>query len=139
MKTTKHTSKALKTYLFTLFLIFPLFAISQDIHTFNTGLMVNAGARYGREALYTDHLAYKLYTGTLTRPAAGAIFGKNDQGQEVKWVSVSADTSGRFNGRGANSYVYLTYSSSKAQPAILNIRGNSAVYVNGELHAGDPY
>lgn len=101
--------------------------------------MVNAGARYGREALYTDNLAYQLYTGTLARPAAGAAFGKNDQGQEVKWSTVTADTSGRFNGRGANSYVYLTYTSSKAQTALLNIRGNSAVYVNGELHAGDPY
>ena len=36
-------------------------------------------------------------------------------------------------------YLYLTYQSTKAQAAVLNIRGNSAVLVNGELHAGDPY
>ncbi|SFB82624.1 Esterase PHB depolymerase [Parapedobacter composti] len=37
------------------------------------------------------------------------------------------------------SYIYTTYRSPKAQSAVLNIRGNSAVLVNGELHAGDPY
>lgn len=37
------------------------------------------------------------------------------------------------------TYLYVTYQASKAQEATLNIRGNSAVLVNGELHAGDPY
>ncbi|WP_353128239.1 prolyl oligopeptidase family serine peptidase [Parapedobacter pyrenivorans] len=37
------------------------------------------------------------------------------------------------------AYLYLTYPSAKAQSAVLNIRGNSAVLINGELHAGDPY
>lgn len=136
---TTNVSIIFRSSLLAFILIFPLWAASQEIHSFRKGLSVNAGARYGREALYTDNLAYKLYSGTLSKPVEGAVFGKNDQGQEVKWTPVSADTSGRFSGRGSNSYVYLTYSSSKAQPAILNIRGNSAVYVNGELHAGDPY
>ncbi|KGE14335.1 prolyl oligopeptidase family serine peptidase [Sphingobacterium deserti] len=38
-----------------------------------------------------------------------------------------------------SSYYYLSYTAEKEQPAILNIKGNSAVLVNGELHAGDPY
>ena len=37
------------------------------------------------------------------------------------------------------SYLYLTYQSPKTQVALLNIRGNSAVLVNGQLHTGDPY
>lgn len=37
------------------------------------------------------------------------------------------------------SYLYLTYSSAKTQVATLNVRGNSAVLVNGTLHMGDPY
>lgn len=37
------------------------------------------------------------------------------------------------------SYLYLTYQSDKVQSALLNIRGNSAVLINGELHTGDPY
>ncbi len=39
----------------------------------------------------------------------------------------------------ASSYLYLNYKTDKAQAAILRVRGNSAVVVNGELHAGDPY
>lgn len=139
MKISFYSPRKLKACLISFIISLPLWAVSQQVHSFKSGLMVNAGARYGREALYTDNLAYKLYTGTLSIPAEDAVFGKNEQGQEVKWTSVSADTSGRFSGRGANSYIYLTYSSPEAQPAILNIRGNSAVYVNGELHAGDPY
>ncbi len=38
-----------------------------------------------------------------------------------------------------SSYLYLRYMADKAQAAILHIKGNSAVLVNGELHAGDPY
>lgn len=37
------------------------------------------------------------------------------------------------------SYLYLTYHSYKEQAALLNIRGNSAVLINGEMHTGDPY
>ena len=37
------------------------------------------------------------------------------------------------------SYLYLTYPSAKTQVATLNVRGNSAVLVNGTLHMGDPY
>ncbi|MFA4975965.1 MAG: prolyl oligopeptidase family serine peptidase [Sphingobacterium sp.] len=37
------------------------------------------------------------------------------------------------------TYLYLTYNAKKAQAAILNIKGNSAVLINGELHSGDPY
>ena len=36
-------------------------------------------------------------------------------------------------------YLYVTYQAPKAQEATLNIRGNSAVLVNGEMHTGDPY
>ncbi len=39
----------------------------------------------------------------------------------------------------SSSYLYLEYIADKAEAAILRIRGNSAVVVNGELHAGDPY
>ncbi len=38
-----------------------------------------------------------------------------------------------------SSYLYLSYTTDKAKPAVLHIKGNSAVLVNGELHAGDPY
>ncbi|RYZ34308.1 MAG: alpha/beta hydrolase, partial [Sphingobacteriales bacterium] len=105
-----------------------------------TGLSLNAGSKYGREALYTDILAHGLYTGNLAAPKDGQVIGQNDRGMDIKWTQVAADTANRFRtwGGGGN-YLYFTYTSDKAQVALLNIQGNSSVYVNGEMHAGDPY
>ena len=131
---------------------------------FTKGLMALTGSRYGREAVYTDPLAYQLYTNTLKQPGDGSVFGVDEQGQPIKWLSVTADSLNRLrlrgNGRGnggapagpgvvtgslrggiggGGGYAYLTYPSDKARIAILNIKGNSNVYVNGEPHMGDAY
>src|SRR4029078_3571836 len=69
--------------------------------------------------------------------------GRNNQ--FVKWTEVAADSLNRFRSRGGGGfgggggYLYLTYQSDKNQTALLNVKGNSAVLVNGVLHAGDPY
>ncbi|MBN8823326.1 alpha/beta hydrolase-fold protein [Spirosoma sp.] len=133
-------------------------------YTFTKGLVALTGSRYGREAIYTDPLAYRLYTGSLTAPAEGAAFGTDDQGRAINWIAVEADSLGRLRLRGNNrgnggapagpgvvagslrggiggggGYTYLTYPSSREQMALLTIKGNSNVYVNGELHMGDAY
>ncbi|MGF7218039.1 poly(3-hydroxybutyrate) depolymerase [Spirosoma lacussanchae] len=133
-------------------------------YQFKNGLVALTGSRYGREAVYTDPLAYQLYTGTLRQPKEGSLFGKNEQGQDIRWQTVTADSLNRLrpssafrvNGgapagpgvtegslRGGlgsgGGYTYLTYEARKEQVAILNIKGNSNVYVNGELHMGDAY
>lgn len=51
----------------------------------------------------------------------------------------SSSQSAQPRRRWGPSYLYLTYQSPSAQAATLNIRGNSAVLVNGQLHTGDPY
>ncbi|TDH29327.1 alpha/beta hydrolase [Segetibacter sp. 3557_3] len=136
---------------------------SQQVYHFTTGLMTGVPSRYGREALYMDQLAWQLYNGTLKAPVDGAIFGKDERGQELKWQPVSADSlnslrsRGGFGARGTGpagpgvipgarnsigvggTYIYLTYQSDKEQVALLNIQGNSGVYINGEPHMGDAY
>jgi poly(3-hydroxybutyrate) depolymerase len=115
-------------------------ASAQNTHTFTTGLILRAGTSYGREALYTDPVAYALYTNALAPPAEGGNFGKDKNGNEIKWTKIGVDTSGRFRGRGnASSYVYFEYTSADVRPAVLNITGNATVFVNGEPHMGDPY
>lgn len=136
----------------------------QTTHTFTKGLVALTESRYGREAIYTDPLAYKLYAGTLKSPKEGDVFGSDVQGRDIKWIAVQADSLNRLrwrgNGRGpggapagpgvvagslrggiggGGGYTYLTYASPRAQVALLNIKGNSNVYVNGELHTGDAY
>lgn len=122
-------------------LLYPGYSSAQNIYRFTNGLSVNPGARYGREALYTDPLAYQLYTKTIIQPKEGGVFGKDDKGKEQKWTKIEADTAGKFkrSWRGAANYVYFTYKSDQDKVGVLNISGNSAVYVNGEPHAGDPY
>ena len=140
-----------------LFLLFVSEVAAQDTIRFTQGLAVASGSRYGREAIYTDLLAWKMYNGTLAKPAANATFTTTDKGEQITWRAITADSSGRFRVFGRNfqrstnpflnpgsadrgsDYLYLTYNSTKAQPALLNIMGNSAVYVNGAPHMGDPY
>ena len=126
-------------------IFFSTAAIGQQVHIFKQGLIANIHHSYGREALYADELAYQLYNNILQTPVEGAVIGKDDKGQPVTWKAVVADSlnrlrlgSGRGFGRGG-SYIYLTYLSDKEQAVILNFKGNSGVYVNGEPHTGDPY
>jgi pimeloyl-ACP methyl ester carboxylesterase len=119
--------------------VISLSAFAQDTIHFNKGLMVNAPNRFGREAIYTDQLAYQLFNGTLKKPADGAAFSDT-----LKWQAINADSLNRFRmrggfGGGSQSYLYLTYNSPKEKAALLNVQGNSGVFVNGEPHAGDPY
>ncbi len=127
------------------------FCISQEVYYFKTGLGASAPTRYGREALYTDQLAYQMYTNTLKKPVEGEVFGVNERGQNITWQPIKADSLnrfrptrgaagfGEFGGRGGAGYLYLTYTSPAAKVALLNIKGNSGVYFNGELHMGDAY
>ncbi|GAB4050849.1 carboxylesterase family protein [Spirosoma litoris] len=133
-------------------------------YSFTKGLVALTGSRYGREAIYADPLAYQMYTGALKTPADGAVFGTDDQGKEIKWMPVTADSLNRLRLRGGlrgnggapagpgvvagslrggigggGGYTYLTYPSTREQIALLTIKGNSNVYVNGELHMGDAY
>lgn len=141
----------------------PVVAQEQEIY-FTKGLIANLPSRYGREAVYSDELAYRLYTGTLPTPVAGDTIGRNERGQAMVWQPIEADSTyrlrprGGFGGRGGapagpgvtpgavrgglgagGSYIYLTYTAAKAQAALLHVKGNSGVFVNGALHTGDPY
>ena len=120
---------------------------AQEVYHFTKGLAVTSAARYGREAVYIDDLAYQLYTKSLKTPAEGREFGVDDKKVPLLWQAVVADSANRLILRGQNrnpgfgrsGYIYLTYTAEKEKAALLNINGNSAVFINGELHTGDPY
>ena len=131
-------------------------AFGQEVYHFTQALTVSSGSQYGREAIYTDPLAWQLYNGQLRTPVAGAVFGIGKNGDTLRWKDAQADSLGRFRRRwsgrqGGNpfgnpgsvdrgsDYIYLTYVSPESRSAVLNIQGNSGVYVNGVPHMGDPY
>jgi dienelactone hydrolase len=104
------------------------------------GLAIGNVHQYGRQAMFTDQFAFRLFAPGYQAPKAGLTLFTDSKGQEVKWKEIKADTSGRFTGRdGSNGYLYLTYQSTKDQGAIINVTANSMFYLNGEPHAGDPY
>ncbi len=130
-----------KRLIFIFFAGFVQSLVAQKNYVFTKGLFVNGAHHYGREALYTDSLAYQLYHQTLIKPEAGKTFGQATNGEAIVWKEVIADSNNLFRSRrfGAGGYLYLTYTSTKQENVLLNIKGNSAVYFNGVLHAGDPY
>lgn len=116
--------------------------LAQESYDFTKALSINSVHRYGREAIYADRLAYQLFTNTLKTPVAGSIFGTNDSGQTVEWKALEADSLKRFRSRsfgGGGTYLYLTYTSDREKTALLNAKGCSALFFNGEPHTGDPY
>lgn len=132
--------------------------IAQDTVHFTKGLMVSSGSRYGREAIYTDVLAWKMYNNALQKPGLNTLFDISEKGDTIVWKEVNADSTGRFRTfsrrnfqRSTNpflnpgsvdrraDYLYLTYNAEKQQSAVLYIEGNSGVYFNGVPHMGDPY
>lgn len=127
---------------------------AQDTLYFKEGFMANGIHKYGREALYTDLLVHQMYNNELKQPVDGGVLGKGSEGEEIKWTAVTADSLNRFRlprptggvtrrGGGGmfsnSSYLYVSYTADKEKNALLNTKGSSTVYVNGEPHAGDPY
>ena len=66
---------------FCILLVFVTTASAQQLHYFDKGLMVSGIGRYGREAIYTDLLAYQLYTNTLKTPVDGGSLGLNERNE----------------------------------------------------------
>ncbi|HVV04915.1 MAG TPA: alpha/beta hydrolase-fold protein [Puia sp.] len=119
-------------------------------HVFTRGLFTAAGVHYGREAVYTDALAWQLYTGALKQPVEGAEWMVDDRGRHLSWQPLAADSAGRFiqrrGGRGGGGgfgfgggYLYLEYTSTKEESVLLHVQGDASLFFNGEPHAGDPY
>ncbi|MES2645890.1 MAG: alpha/beta hydrolase-fold protein [Bacteroidota bacterium] len=117
------------------------FGMAQKTIYLTKGLLVNGVHRYGREALYSDTLAYSMYSNNLKAPVEGNKLAAGIKDGSTVWKQVEADSEHVFKTRsfGGGGYLYFNYPSKKAEVVLLNIKGNSAVYVNGILHAGDPY
>jgi len=129
-----------RTLLLWIFFLVCTLSYAQDRYTFTKGLISGPSHQYGRQALFTDQLAYLLYTQKLTTPAAGGSIPGLDNNTPGSWQPIEADSIGMFKGRLINNgYLYLTYDAPAAQAAVLNISGHQMVYVNGEPHAGDVY
>ncbi|MFC4144338.1 prolyl oligopeptidase family serine peptidase [Pedobacter mendelii] len=148
----------LKNLLFLVFLLVTTNTFAQDTLKFEKALTVASGSRYGREATYTDLLAWQMANGKLQLPKENGEFAVNKTGEKIIWRTIKADTTGRFSAfsrrsvQGTNNpflnpggvdrgsdYIYVNYTSPKEQTAILNVIGGNSLFFNGIPHMGDPY
>ncbi|GAA0553533.1 carboxylesterase family protein [Chitinophaga japonensis] len=112
----------------------------QERYVFNKGLISGPCHQYGRQAVFTDPLAWLLHGGQLPAPAENGLIPGAHSEQPLHWQGITADHAGVFSGRAMNNgYLYLSYESPAARTALLNISGHQMVYVNGVPHAGDIY
>jgi dienelactone hydrolase len=110
-------------------------------------LAARTGYNYGREAVYTDKLAYLLFNNNLKAPVNSEQIALPEIDSVISWQTINADSAGnlilrvgrRDFLRGGGSYFYFSYNADNERAAVVNMQGSSAFFLNGVLHAGDPY
>jgi predicted esterase len=124
------------------FLFFFLIAVSiqtsnaQEVFRFSEGLASGPVHQYARDAIYTDALAWQLYTQGLAPKEGSPVIA--DPGKTNVWANIKADSNGVFRGQSLGSgYLYLRYNSPKKQNAVIIAAGHSMLYFNGLPHSGD--
>ena len=102
-------------------------------------LVLGSPGRPGRAAVHTDAVEAQIVAGTWQRPVAGDSLTLPN-GTVLTWKAATADTNGALARAEARSgYVYWPVVSATDQVWLLEAAGHSYAYVNGEIHAGDPY
>lgn len=102
-------------------------------------LVVDAGRRAGRSPVWTDPVEYAWVTGAWSTPSEGdAVAGAGDE--DARWTTIPFDENGSLEDRALrNGYALVTVHSDVERIVMLEASGHSAVRVNGESRAGDPY
>lgn len=111
-----------------------------DAITIRDGLVIRPGGRGGRNPIHTDPIEEKIVRGKWKAPSEGEALNI-DSGEERKWTAATADQQNTFTNAAlrGNGYLFTKVHLDKPEVKILEAVGHNLVYVNGELHAGDPY
>lgn len=126
-------------------LLLPLLAFSislkaQDVHQFKNALVAQDCHQYGREALYTDQLAYALNKADFRKDGAGPLPFTHRDGEPGVWKEIKVNEEDKFKAKElSNGYLYMTYEAVQEQVALLSISGHSMLYFNGAPRGGDIY
>jgi hypothetical protein len=118
-------------------------ALPSDLpFTFDRGLVVGQIGRSARSPIRFDAVEHQVVTGAFAAPGAEAEITAPD-GTVQKWTTATAtleDGAAIFaQPELSGGYFFATFESDAERIALLEAKGHSMVYVNGEPHAGDPY
>lgn len=109
--------------------------------TFESGLAIGQIGKSVRSPIRFDAIEHRIVVGTFETPTDGAEVTAPD-GTVQTWSPIKAGPGDppSFTGDALNGgYLLATFESDSDRTAMLDARGHSMVYVNGEPHAGDPY
>ncbi|MBI9016714.1 MAG: prolyl oligopeptidase family serine peptidase [Phycisphaerae bacterium] len=113
-------------------------AVGQNVIELKQGLLLGRIARGGRSPVHTDPIEAAIIDGTFTAPKEGDFITVGER--EISWAAISVDEQGWFSGRGVGGgYIYVPVVADKEAVKLMHIKGGSFVYVNGEIHMGNPY
>ncbi len=113
-------------------------SVRQPSISITEALAVGGVGRGGRRPIPEDAIVDQIVAGTWTPPVEGSeiVIGTGKHA----WHTIRAGKDGTFSGAAlGNGYVYVAIESPAEETRLLNARGDSLVYVNGALRAGDPY
>ena len=117
----------------------PAAAAGNDVPELGEALVLPAAGRGGRNPLPTDGLMHEMLHGAWRTPTEGATVRAADGG-ELTWRRLAAGPQGEYADRALQGgYALFNVNSAERRILLLEARGHSLVYINGEPRAGDPY
>ncbi|PIA79202.1 alpha/beta hydrolase [Gaetbulibacter sp. 4G1] len=111
------------------------------LHVFKTGLALKIqNFRFNSSSFPKDPVFSKFLMQPDYKPKSNDVFDIDFLGNELKWKSITTDTTNSFNDRNLrSSYVYLSYHSNNEETVLFEASGHSLVLINGLPHEGDHY
>lgn len=108
--------------------------------SFSEFVLLPRAGTYGRAAFHTDPVEAAIAKGEWKTPKGGESVTTPD-GRTLKWRSGKADADGEVSTQSiaGGGYAVATVESPAAGVMLLQATGHAAVYVNGQLRAGDVY
>ena len=97
-------------------------------------LAISGVAAGGRRPIPDDAVLRQIVSGGWQAPTAGGTVTIGDRTRA--WRTITPDKDGGYD---ANGYLYVPVDTPADGVVLLNASGDTLVYVNGVLLAGDPY
>lgn len=109
-------------------------------HLFRDGLVLPTGPTGGGVVPSRDIIAWQFATGSFVDPSDGKVVSTLGNDSLYVWRNISANGDGLFEGRQMRrSYLYTSLMANREDIVLLDARGHTRVYINGQPYEGDHY
>ncbi len=115
-------------------------AEAQETLRFEEGLIIGPSGKRNRSAVFTDQVYHQMALGTFDTPRKGGEAGTDRDGQPRIWETIQANEQGEFvSSKLRGGLLYLTATLPQPVVKVVEVSGNSELYVNGVPRSGDIY